>query len=244
MTKHAQGHCTQRYSPVGEPEKLGPLAQRIATGMCGESEEAGRAHLIKICSERAPTLVKKSFDRGRLHLVSVQYLRWLTALRGFKNWSLVHFIGYSMKSYHSHHLTSLMAERQRLKNLGRDAVSCNTYKLLLNSLYGVMLQEQSRYTKTKLMTDHSLSRPTSANNRKKLLSVTLMGIKFPRETAVSKHREKSKVPRRQSEDPRKRVASRRRTNVPTPQLMLAVTLRNEDAAIKNLLQERWGRETN
>lgn len=127
-----QGHCLQRFSPPPEDyHLLGPMAEKLATQMCGNDPVAGKAYLKKICAEREPTLAKKSFDRGRLHLVSVSYLRWLTSVRQFHSWELVHFIGYESRLFSRDYMVGLLAERQRLKLLGPgEAAACNVLKLV------------------------------------------------------------------------------------------------------------------
>ncbi len=219
-----QGYCLGKFTSYKSPlEDLGYFAKQQA--------EAAGEDLKKNCKKRCLTMTRLGYGPDQLTTMSVTNLRFLCQERLFRNFEVVHFIGYEVRPWHFAIISRVIQERHRLKRESPgDLSGINACKLFLNALYGFTFKEARNFNTTTLASQ-SRVQECKVGRDPNLVACTLVGTRPARYRAGRRDARcrKSTGSVNASQDRGKRL-----------EMIFALTRKNPGALVRNLIQVASG----
>ena len=205
------GFCLVKNTP--KASDLG-LFTKISAGIeagC-QTEEASERVLEERCEERRLTTTKRSFEAGTGHTMTVQTLRFLFQHRKLRQFRLLHAMLFELRPYLRDFIDPILRRRARLKREGgAGGLEEKSCKLILNGLYGYYFLQSTSYSNTRIYA-------STRRLRQGLANIARKGYKPPA-------RPQSIV-----------LLGSVKARAGAPNLVYAVTRKNEDTTIENQVQ--------
>ena len=217
----SQGFCFQR-SRLDPETDVGPFTRFSARSLAAlrggvdpsDAEAVDRAideMLAEMLSEPV-TMARRSFGRST-ETLGLDFFRMLVREKGLTDVVITHYLFYEERHYLRPFFTALLQMRHDVKRGGvpNAAVLALVIKQILNSIYGFACVESPKYTVTDIVCEGTLEKM----RREELLD----------RINPARHVQTTLLGYRTDDDPAR-----------TPELIYAVTRRNENARIFNHLQ--------
>ena len=173
--------------------------------------------------DKTPTTVTRDYH-GRTETISVAFLRFLIEKRGFKNFSILHYIHYNERNYIASFIEDMLQRRHELRRQpgGGDPLMSLILKLIPNSFFGYNAIARNKFTRLRIVNASSL---TEKGKRFKLkpkdqvTGVTLVGV-------VTKSARRKKL----------KKGSKRKAGKKTADLVYAVAYKRPSTKVINFAQ--------
>jgi hypothetical protein len=187
------GFCVQNFAPPLHLLSMHTRQQIIDYFGWGDACENGGTEQLKKFLKDLPSRTLNSSTFHSEETISTAYLQWLIKTRGFKNFTITHFLHYRFADYNKDYLEPLLQKRHEFKKEG-NIVGAECAKLLGNGDFGYKGLEACNYDDTRLMTDVSFH----ANRKKTLLHVSLKHVSLIGvvRTKIKQRKRKSKFIKR------------------------------------------------